>query len=184
MLGEAVVVLNPDRIHDIGYLRMLSTQLASKMRFVSVQFEALLAGDLWLRNASHANAMAARLATAASGVAGVRITRPVQANAVFAILPPDVAQRLRHRSLQHVERTDRRGPLDVCLRHDGRGCGCLRHRARRPDERGGGTAVIRAPDPRPGSDLRLVLQRVSIATQHAICLGLVQDPVTVLGHAA
>ena len=39
-------------------------QLASKMRFVSAQLVALLDGDLWLRNARHANAMAARLAAA------------------------------------------------------------------------------------------------------------------------
>ena len=51
------------------HLRKLSMQLASKMRFVSVQLEALLAGDLWLRNARHANAMAQRLA---EGVRAVR----------------------------------------------------------------------------------------------------------------
>ncbi|MFJ1457491.1 threonine aldolase family protein [Nocardia sp. N2S4-5] len=101
MLGEAVVVLRPDRIHDITYLRMLTTQLASKMRFLSVQFEALLGGDLWLRNALHANAMATRLATAAR-VAGVEIAYPVQSNAVFAILPPDVTARLRRRFPFHV----------------------------------------------------------------------------------
>ncbi|WP_324192368.1 low specificity L-threonine aldolase [Nocardia transvalensis] len=102
MLGEAVVVLSPDRIHDLEYLRMLSTQLASKMRFLSVQFEALLGGDLWLRNALHANAMATRLARSAEALDGVRIARPVQANAVFAILPPDVTERLRHRHPFHV----------------------------------------------------------------------------------
>ncbi|MBB5912070.1 threonine aldolase [Nocardia transvalensis] len=102
MLGEAVVVLAPDRIHDIAYLRMLTTQLASKMRFLSIQFEALLGGDLWLRNATHANAMATRLAERARAVDGVTIARPVQSNAVFAILPPDVTTRLRQRFPFHV----------------------------------------------------------------------------------
>ncbi|WP_280269372.1 threonine aldolase family protein [Nocardia wallacei] len=102
MLGEAVVVLAPDRIHDLEYLRMLTTQLASKMRFLSVQFEALLGGDLWLRNAAHANAMAARLAHAAGGIDGVKITQPVQSNAVFAVLPPDVTARLQRRFPFHV----------------------------------------------------------------------------------
>ncbi len=63
-------------------------QLASKMRFVSAQFEALLAGDLWLRNARHANAMAQRLE--AGGARHPRRRRscdPVQANAVFARPP-------------------------------------------------------------------------------------------------
>lgn len=62
LFGEAVVVLNPDAVRAMKHLRKLSMQLASKMRFVSVQLEALLAGDLWLRNAQHSNAMARRLA--------------------------------------------------------------------------------------------------------------------------
>ena len=63
-------------------------QLASKMRFVSAQFVALLSDDLWKRNAVHANAMAARLAAGVDGVAGVQVTDVPQANAVFAILDP------------------------------------------------------------------------------------------------
>ncbi|WP_354644860.1 threonine aldolase family protein [Kitasatospora camelliae] len=97
LFGEAVVVLNPDRVRDIKFLRKMSMQLASKMRFVSVQFEALLTGDLWLRNAGHANAMAKRLETAVRGIEGVSIVRPVQANAVFAILPREVSERLQKR---------------------------------------------------------------------------------------
>jgi threonine aldolase len=97
MFGEAVVVLNPDAVRGLRYLRKTSMQLASKMRFVSVQFEALLAGDLWLRNARNANAMAQRLAAAVREIPGVEVPRPVQANAVFAILPPDVTERLQKR---------------------------------------------------------------------------------------
>ena len=62
LLGEAVVVLDPGAVSHMKHLRKLSMQLHSKMRFVSVQLEALLAKDLWLRNAQHANAMAQRLA--------------------------------------------------------------------------------------------------------------------------
>ena len=54
MLGECVVVLNPEAVRGMAYLRKLSMQLASKMRFVSVQLDTLLSGDLWLRNARHA----------------------------------------------------------------------------------------------------------------------------------
>ncbi|WP_433254954.1 threonine aldolase family protein [Streptosporangium sp. CA-135522] len=97
MLGEAVVVLNPDAARGLRYLRKSSMQLASKMRFVSVQFEALLAGDLWLRNARNANAMAQRLAAAVREIPGVEVPRPVQANAVFAILSPEVTERLQKR---------------------------------------------------------------------------------------
>ena len=95
LLGEAVVVLNPDAVRNITYLRKTSMQLASKMRFISVQFEALLGGDLWLRSASHANAMAQRLEAAVRGIEGVQVARPVQANAVFALLPREVSERLQ-----------------------------------------------------------------------------------------
>jgi threonine aldolase len=97
MYGEAVVVLNPDAATGVDYLRKTFMQLSSKMRFVSVQFEALLSGDLWLRNARRANEMARRLAEAVGRVPGVRVARAVEANAVFAVLPEDVAARLRKR---------------------------------------------------------------------------------------
>ncbi|MEU3497103.1 threonine aldolase family protein [Kitasatospora cineracea] len=97
LLGEVVVVLNPDKVRNLKYLRKMSMQLASKMRFVSVQFEALLTGDLWLRNAGHANAMARRLEAAVRDIPGITVVRPVQANAVFALLPREVSERLQKR---------------------------------------------------------------------------------------
>ena len=101
MVGEAVVVLNPAASEGMTYLRKLNMQLASKMRFVSAQLIALLEGGLWLRNATHSNAMAQRLragveAGLANGsIAGVTLSRPTQANGVFATLPEGVADRLR-----------------------------------------------------------------------------------------
>ena len=96
LLGaEAVVVLNPEASEGLTYLRKMNMQLASKMRFVSAQLVALYEGDLWHRSAAHANAMAARLAAAV--VPAVSLARPVEANAVFAVLPPGVADRLRAR---------------------------------------------------------------------------------------
>ncbi|WP_030737433.1 low specificity L-threonine aldolase [Streptomyces sp. NRRL S-31] len=97
VFGEAVVVIDQDAVRNMKHLRKMSMQLASKMRFVSVQLEALLAKDLWLRNARHANEMAQRLAEGVRAVHGVEIVHPVQANAVFARLPHDVAERLRER---------------------------------------------------------------------------------------
>ncbi len=97
LFGEAVVVLNPDAVSHMKHLRKLSMQLASKMRFVSVQLEALLSKDLWLRNARHANAMARRLAAGVRELDGVEILYPVQANAVFARLPHEVSRRLQER---------------------------------------------------------------------------------------
>jgi threonine aldolase len=107
VIGEAVVLLRPGLSEAMPYLRKQSMQLASKMRFVAAQFEALLSDDLWRRPAAHANAMAQRLADAAGHLPGVTITQPVQANAVFAILPPGAAERLRERSFFYTwdERT-------------------------------------------------------------------------------
>jgi threonine aldolase len=97
MIGECVVVLNPEAVRGMAFLRKLSMQLASKMRFVSVQFDALLSGDLWLRNARHSNAMAARLAAAVRDVDGIQVQRPVEANSVFAVLPRAVTETLQSR---------------------------------------------------------------------------------------
>jgi len=90
LVGEAVVFLEPALAEGFAFLRKQTLQLASKGRFLAAQFIALLEGDLWRRNAAHANAMAARLHDALAGVAGVTITQPVQVNGVFAVLPPAV----------------------------------------------------------------------------------------------
>jgi threonine aldolase len=95
MVGEAVVLLRPELDDGLKYLRKQTLQLASKGRFLAAQFVALLDGDLWRRNAAHANAMAARLADAVADAPGVRITQPVQANGVFAVLPPAATERLQ-----------------------------------------------------------------------------------------
>nr|WP_157310672.1 low specificity L-threonine aldolase [Microbacterium sp. MAH-37] len=101
MLGEAVVVLNPEASDGLVFGRKFNMQLASKMRFVSAQLIALLEGDLWLRNARHSNAMAQRLRSeveaglAAGTVRGVSFSQPTQSNGIFAVLPEGVADELR-----------------------------------------------------------------------------------------
>lgn len=96
LLGaEAVVFLNPSLADGFEFLRKQSLQLASKMRFLAAQLHALLTDDLWLRNARHANSMAAALAVAIRDLDGLEITRPVQANVVFAALAPDSIEALR-----------------------------------------------------------------------------------------
>ena len=97
LAGEAVVVLSDEAATALPYLRKQTLQLASKMRFISAQFDALLEDELWRRAAGHANAMARRLADAVRGVEGVTLTQEPQANAVFAILRPGVADTLRER---------------------------------------------------------------------------------------
>jgi threonine aldolase len=98
LLGtEAVVVLDPDRATGLTYLRKLTMQLASKMRFASAQLLALFDDDLGLRSAAHANAMAARLRSTleAHALPGLEFTQTTCANAIFATLPTGVADRIR-----------------------------------------------------------------------------------------
>ncbi|WP_426625619.1 threonine aldolase family protein [Leifsonia sp. McL0607] len=101
LYGEAVVVLNPAASEGLLYLRKVNMQLASKMRFISAQLIALLTGDLYVRSASHANAMASRLRGALeTGIAdgsikGLGFSQATEANGVFATLPAGVADRLR-----------------------------------------------------------------------------------------
>jgi threonine aldolase len=94
LFGDAVVFLRPELADGFEFVRKQLGQLASKMRFVAAQFDALLGGDLWLRNASHANEMATRLAEAVATIDGVEIVHPVEANAVFARLPRPAIDRL------------------------------------------------------------------------------------------
>jgi threonine aldolase len=95
MTAEAVVVFDPALAAPLKYIRKQNTQLASKMRYLAAQFVAMAEGDLWLRNAMHANAMAARLAEGITTVPGVEITQAVEANAVFALLPEGMTDRLQ-----------------------------------------------------------------------------------------
>jgi threonine aldolase len=95
MYGEAVVFFNKDFATDFKYRRKQGMQLASKMRFIGAQFSAYLANDLWLKNASHANKMAQKLYLSVKELKGVRITQKVQANGVFAIIPPEIIPELQ-----------------------------------------------------------------------------------------
>lgn len=97
MGAEAVVFLGPAAAAGFPFRRKQGMQLASKMRYAAAQFVALLTDDLWRRNAAHANAMATRLAAGVAAVPGVRITRPVEANAVFAVPPRSVVAPLQEK---------------------------------------------------------------------------------------
>jgi len=92
---EAVVIMAAELAVDAPFLRKQQGQLASKMRFLAAQFEALLDGQLWLRNAGQANAMALRLAGGVAGVPGVKLWQPVESNAVFVSLDPGHIERLQ-----------------------------------------------------------------------------------------
>jgi threonine aldolase len=87
MYGEAVVFLRPELAENVHFVRKQAGQLPSKMRFVSAQFEALLADDLGIRNARHANRMTTRLAERMASVPGVDVVRRPEVNSLFARVP-------------------------------------------------------------------------------------------------
>lgn len=93
--AEAVILMRDELRSSAPYLRKQQMQLGSKMRFTAAQLSALLADQLWLRNAEQANAMAARLATGIAEVPGVKLRYPVQSNAVFASLSPEHIETLQ-----------------------------------------------------------------------------------------
>ncbi len=95
LAGEIVITLTEGLSGRMPYARKQALQLASKMRFLSAQFLALLQDDLWLQLARHANAMAARLHDAVQAQAGVTISYPRESNAVFARLPQAALVELR-----------------------------------------------------------------------------------------
>ncbi|MFO7659791.1 MAG: low specificity L-threonine aldolase [Candidatus Cloacimonadaceae bacterium] len=88
LFGEALIFIHHDQAaHDAVYYRKQSTQLISKMRYVTAQMEAYIENDLWKQNAVHANQMAQLMAEKLKALPQVTLTQPVPANAVFAILP-------------------------------------------------------------------------------------------------
>jgi threonine aldolase len=94
MFGEAVLFFNASLASDFRFIRKQAMQLHSKMRFIGAQFDRLLADDLWVANARHANEMARELAERIGKIKGVTITRKVEANSIFIILPPAVATKM------------------------------------------------------------------------------------------
>jgi threonine aldolase len=95
--GEAVVFFGPGHAQDFLYLRKQSMQLASKMRFIAAQFEALLTNDLWRRSAEHANRMARLLEKEISRIPEVKIVWKVEANGVFVQIPRDSIEKIKQR---------------------------------------------------------------------------------------
>lgn len=87
MLGEAVVIFDKKLAENFGRVRQQCTQLPSKMRFISAQFEAFFTDDLWLKNARHANEMARLLAEKLAEIPNVEITQKVETNIVFGEMP-------------------------------------------------------------------------------------------------
>lgn len=92
---EAVVIFDPAKAWEFELRRKRGGHLFSKHRFLSAQMAAYLQDGLWLRLASHANAMAARLAAGLAAKPGVTLAHPAQANILFPEWPAGT-----HASLQ------------------------------------------------------------------------------------
>ncbi|HKL08131.1 MAG TPA: low specificity L-threonine aldolase [Bacteroidales bacterium] len=95
MYGEAIIFLNKALGQDFKYVRKQGMQLASKMRFISIQFEKYLTGKLWLKSAEHANKMAQLLENKVKEIPQIKITQKVEANGVFAIVPEEIIDDLK-----------------------------------------------------------------------------------------
>jgi threonine aldolase len=102
LFGESVVFFSPDLANDFKYMRKQSMQLVSKMRFISAQFIPYLEEKLWYHNALHANKMALLLMEKLKDLPQVKITQKVQANAVFAIIPPNITEPLMEKYFFYV----------------------------------------------------------------------------------
>jgi threonine aldolase len=103
LYGEAVVFFDPEPAREFQWIRKQGLQLMSKMRFIGAQFEALLKDGLWLRNASHANAMATLLRAQLEKISGVEICHPTDINMVWCRFPADAVTEIRSHYQFHIE---------------------------------------------------------------------------------
>jgi len=94
--AEAVVFLDPELATGSAYVRKQVTQLPSKMRYLSAQFNALLRDDLWIDLGRHSNAMATHLHQLVADLPGVDVGASPQVNSLFPRLPADWIDPLRN----------------------------------------------------------------------------------------
>lgn len=92
-VGELVVFFRRELAQEFDYRAKQAAQLASKMRFIAAPWSALLADEVWLKNARHANAMAQKLA---DGL-GAELAFPREASALFLRLPNEKVAALHGR---------------------------------------------------------------------------------------
>jgi threonine aldolase len=101
--AEAVVMFDLDRAKEFSFIRKRAAQLFSKSRFISAQFEAYFEGGLWLETATHANAMASRLAGHISASGKAKLAWQPMANEVFAIMAADTAKMLHDKGARFYD---------------------------------------------------------------------------------
>lgn len=102
MLGESVITFRPELAENMKYIRKQSTQLYSKMRFCSAQFQAYLENDLWLQNARHANKMAQMLRSELEKVSSIQFTQPTDGNILLLKMEPDMIEKLLQKHFFYI----------------------------------------------------------------------------------
>ncbi len=102
MYGEAIVFFNRKLAENFKFIRKQGMHLASKMRYISAQFQYYLETGLWQKNAQHANNMAKLFAKKVANIPEISITQKVQANAIFATLPRDIIPELQEHTFFYV----------------------------------------------------------------------------------
>ncbi len=95
MFGEAVIFFNPEHAKHSKYFRKQNMQLNSKMRYIAAQFDAYLDPTVWKKNAQNANENAQYLYNAIKDITQINVVHPVEANAVFAIIPTEITEELQ-----------------------------------------------------------------------------------------
>lgn len=101
LFGDAILVRRPEHFAGIEFVQKQIGHLASKHRYVSAQFDAMLADGTWLDAAAHANAMAARLSTGITHL-GLHLSTPTEANEVFVDLPAEALAAVRQHFAVHA----------------------------------------------------------------------------------
>ena len=101
MMAESVIAFRPELAENIKYLRKQSTQLYSKVRYVSAQFSAYLKDDLLYKNAAHANKMAQKLYHELLHL-GFEFTQSPDANILLLKMEPDLADKLLQKHFFYV----------------------------------------------------------------------------------
>ncbi len=96
MFGEAVVFLKPELAELFELFRKQGMQLASKMRFISAQFTAILRDNVWEKNARHANEMAQYLGAKLAGIPEIKISQEIETNGIWAIIPKALAEKMQN----------------------------------------------------------------------------------------
>ncbi len=97
MMGEVLVALQPELQKNLKYYRKQTTQLFSKMRYLSAQFIPYLSENIWLENAQKSNAAAQLLASEMMKFDCIEITQKVESNSIFFIIPKEISDKLLER---------------------------------------------------------------------------------------